>query len=119
MFVNLTPHAIKIHGGPDVVTLAASGRSLRVAQEWERQPVVPSHDGVPLYRPLFGDVELVDNATKEVVGGLPPVIDGTLYIVSGQTLDAVKAAGRYDFAAPGELIRDGNGQPIGCNGLRV
>ena len=76
-------------------------------------------DGVNLYRAVYGNIETIDNATKAVVGGLPPVVEGTTYVVSGQALEAVKASGRSDFAAPGELVRDANGQPVGCNGLKV
>jgi len=94
----------------------AGGCSLRVAQTFEPVGVL---DGVALYQARYGAVETVDNATKAVLGGLPPVVEGTTYVVSGQALEAVKGMGRSDFAAPGELVRNDAGQPVGCKGLKV
>lgn len=120
-FVNMTPHVLNVFPGNadrpnDVLTLPPSGRSVRVAQSFEP---VGTFDDVNLFRAVYGNVETVDNATKAVVGGLPPAVEGTVYVVSGQALEAVKATGRLDFAAPGELVRDDKGQPVGCNGLKV
>ena len=122
-FVNMTPHALNVcrftgnGDNPDeTLTLTPSGQSLRVAQSFEPVGVL---DGVTLYRARYGSVETVDNATKAVIGGLPPVVEGTTYVVSGQSLEAVKGLGRSDFAAPGELVRNDAGQPVGCNGLKV
>ena len=115
-FVNMTPHSLTVLNGGEVLTLAPSGQSVRVGSSFEPVGVL---DGVNLFRAVYGNVETVDNATKAVVGGLPPVVEGTVYVVSGQALEAVKASGRSDFAAPGELVRDEKGQPVGCNGLKV
>jgi hypothetical protein len=115
-FVNMTPHVLNVLTGGLVQVLTTSGQSVRVAQSFEP---VGTMDGVSLYRAVYGNIETIDNATKAVVGGLPPVVEGTTYVVSGQALEAVKASGRSDFAAPGELVRDANGQPVGCNGLKV
>jgi len=120
-FVNMTPHVLNVFTGngdnPDeVLNLLPSGRSLRVAQTFEPAGVL---NGVTLYVAVYGAVEAVDNATKAVVGGLPPVVEGTTYVVSGQTLEALRASSRVDFAAPGELVRNEAGQPVGCNGLKV
>lgn len=113
-FVNLTPHAINIMGDISV-TVGPSGQSLRIATSMEP---VGNHDGVTLYRAKYGAVELVDNDTKAVdPNGLPAVQDGVMYIVSGLVLDALKD--RPDVAAPGELVRDDKGQPVGCKGLKV
>lgn len=125
MLVNLTPHVLNIFTGtgdhPGVMlTLSPCGQSVRVAQT-----LIPvgSFDEITLYSATYGALEVVDNATKAVVGGLPQEVEGTVYVVSGQALEAIKALGkpwsRADFAAPGELVRDSNGQPVGCNGLKV
>ena len=87
-YVNLTPHTINVVGRVSL-TIPPSGNSLRVAQEMI--PVHPSEvggdQGIDFYRAKYGEVELINNATKDVVpGGLPPVVDDTLYIVSGQCL---------------------------------
>lgn len=130
MLVNMTPHALNILPGNadrpnDVLTLPPSGRSVRVASAFEP---VGTFDDVNLFRAVYGAVETIDNATKSVVrdgmdcdlgGSLPPVVEGTVYVVSGQALEALKASGRSDFAAPGELVRDADGKPVGCNGLKV
>ena len=129
-FVNMTPHVLNVFTGngdnPDeVLNLLPSGRSVRVAQTSEAMGVL---DGVSLYRTAYGELQTVDNATKAVVGGLPPFVKGTTYVVSGLVLEALgwltaangdAASGRSDFVAPGELVRNEAGQPVGCNGLRV
>jgi hypothetical protein len=118
-FVNMTPHALNVFNSDnpgEVLSLPPSGQSVRVAQTFQQ---VGMMDNVNVYRAVYGAVETIDNATKAVVGGLPEPVEGTTYIVSGQALEAVKASGRSDFAAPGELVRDDKGQPVGCNGLKI
>lgn len=120
VFINLTPHTINIVG-KSATTVAPSGQSLRVSQE-----MIPVHlanvgggEGVDFYRAKYGPLEMIDNTTKQVVSTeLPPLVDDNVYIVSGQCLDALKGV-RADFAAPGELVRDDKGQPIGCKGLKI
>lgn len=117
-FVNLTPHTINVVG-KNATTVAPSGQSLRVSQE-----MIPADVGggdvVEFYRAKYGPLEMIDNTTKQVVSTeLPPLVDDNVYIVSGQCLDALKGVLRADFAAPGELVRDDNGKPIGCKGLKI
>lgn len=128
MFINLTPHKINIHGTNGTLAVEPSGKSLRVSSESKLVRVdhlspqffSPTNIGVEFYSVDYGAVEMIDNATKGVVGSLPENQDGVVYIVSGQCLEAVKQmTSRNDFAAPGELVRDANGQPVGCKGLRV
>lgn len=119
-FVNLTEHTINVVG-KNATAVEPSGKSLRVSQEMT--PVHPAEvggdDTVEFYRAKYGPLEMIDNATKQVVSKeLPPATDDTVYIVSGQCLDALKGV-RADFAAPGQLIRDENGQPVGCKGLKI
>ena len=122
-FVNMTPHQLNVcrftgngDNPAETLTLTPSGQSLRVAQTFEP---VGFLSGVTLVQARYGALETIDNATKAVIGGLPPVVEGTTYVVSGQALEAVKGLGRSDFAAPGELVRNDAGQPVGCNGLKV
>jgi len=100
-FVNLTPHAIneKISGQ----TFAPSGSVARVATGKEYRG---DFEGIPTYRTTYGKVV-----------GLPQPQDGVVYIVSGMVLAAI--SGRNDVFAPGELVRDENGNPIGCEGFKV
>jgi hypothetical protein len=119
-FVNLTPHAINICNkkSQQSITVDPSGQSLRVSSK----PVyVGEKHGVDLFSVDYGDLEIIDNASKSPIGGLPNENDGVTYIVSGQCLDAIKKKHpeRKDFVAPGDLLRDEKGQPIGCMGLRV
>lgn len=117
MFINLTPHKINIHGTNGTLAVEPSGKSLRVSSE---SKLVRVDQGIEFYSVDYGAVEMIDNDTKGVVGSLPDNQDGVVYIVSGQCLEAVKQmTSRNDFAAPGELVRDDKGQPVGCKGLRV
>jgi len=101
--INLTPHTINIHGasgGP--ITIAASGNVARVATT---STPVAAIDGIPVVVTSAGNVT-----------GIPAPVTGTWFLVSGMVLEA---SGRADLCAPGSLVRNDVGQPIGCNGLRV
>ncbi len=63
-------------------------------------------DGVGLYRTEYGEVT-----------GLPDPQEGVLYIVPAMVRNALPE--RTDLASPGALIRNEQGQPIGCDGLDV
>lgn len=118
MFVNLTPHRINIHGKDGTITtVEPSGQTMRVASvsRLDRE-----QDGIEFYSVDYGQIELIDNASKSVVGSFPDKQPGVIYIVSGMVLDALAQLTHFfEYAAPGELVRDANGQPIGCKGLRV
>jgi hypothetical protein len=111
--VNLTPHTLNIHAQgineiePCVINLAPSGTVARVSvmREWA-PPIL-----------LAGDMEVPVSTTRmgEVVD-LPAPRRGVALIVSGMVLDSL--VGRPDVYAPGELVRDTSGRPIGCKGLR-
>lgn len=110
--INLTPHALNIHNGDSVLTLPPSGEVARVASESTLvDSFVTIENGkavtVNVYDTTYGDVS-----------GLPPYrpSDMVMYVVSGMVNNAVP--NRHDVCSPGELIRDENGRPIGCRGLR-
>jgi len=99
--VNLTPHELNIHdadGG--VITVTPSGTVARVSTT-----TVPAGDveGIPTYSVEYGEVK-----------GLPEPGDDTL-VVSGLV---AAACPRDDVFSPGELIRDEQGRPVGCQGLK-
>ena len=103
-FINLTPHDITVFladrpGGS--TTFAKSGTVARVSQVTEVVQVV---DGINISTARFGPVV-----------GLPDRADDTLYIVSALVKTA--SAGRSDLVSPGELVRDANGNVIGCKGF--
>ena len=99
-FINLTPHNIcEVTTG---LSLPPSGVVARVAVS---NTVVDVINGVEIYATTYGDV--VD---------LPEPQLGVYYIVSGMVLAA--RPDRKDLLAPGELVRNDQGQPIGCRGFR-
>ena len=77
-FVNCTPHEVVLNDG---TTFAPSGVCPRISSGYTE----PDANGVAT--PTFGEVE-----------GLPEPQEGTLYIVSGMVLSAVKD--RDDLVAP-------------------
>ena len=97
--INLTPHAIT-----DCVTNTTFPPSGIVARVSSTSNLVGDVNGIPIHTTTFGDV--ID---------LPAANTDTLYLVSGMVLDACK---RHDLLAPGVLVRDAHGNPIGCNGFR-
>jgi hypothetical protein len=102
-FVNLTPHTInEVNTG---LAIGPSGTVARVNSTTERTG--EEVNNVPFYRVSFGEVE-----------GLPEPKEDTFFIVSGMVLDSLKGS-RMDVVAPGMLIRDEEGKPIGCDGFRV
>lgn len=100
VIINLTPH---------VVTEVTTGESIPpsggIARVKSSSELISSIDGIPVYRTVFGEVE-----------GLPQPKKDTWYIVSGMVLGLT---GREDLLAPGELVRNQEGQPIGCRGFRT
>lgn len=102
--LNMTPHALNVVcENNTITTIEPSGTVVRVSQNME---LVTDINGIPVYRSQYGELE-----------GLPEPQAHTRYILSAMAAAAAKAAGRDDILSPGELIRDENGQPIGCRGL--
>lgn len=101
-FVNLTPHTINIHSNGNVKNVAPSGNIARVSTNYQHYNTV---GGINIYKCVYGDVD-----------GLPDPEENKIFVVSGVVKSAVP--NRMDVMSPGELIRDDNGKPIGCNGLR-
>lgn len=61
-------------------------------------------DGIPVVRTQFG-----------AVSGLPDSSPDVVFVVSLLVLNA--ATDRDDLVAPGALVRDDAGRPIGCRGF--
>ena len=104
MFVNMTPHTINVfdRNGDHVVDIPVSGKVARCSQS-ERH--VTEIDGVEITRQFFGEVE-----------GLPEPKEGTWFVVSRMVAEAAGLS-RADLLVPGPLVRNKDGQPIGCRGL--
>ncbi len=102
MIINLTPHVLNIIiAEGEVRNVDPSGEIARVATSKVDCDAV---DGIPVVKTGFGAVE-----------GLPPQQSGVWLVVSRLVLSA--ATERTDLLAPGELVRDTAGKPIGCKGL--
>jgi hypothetical protein len=99
-FVNLTPH--EICEATTGMKVPPSGDVARVSSS---QVQITEINGIPFYKTEFGKIE-----------GLPDPAPDTIYIVSGLVFDR---SDRTDIIAPGNLVRNEKGQPIGCQGFRV
>lgn len=100
--INLTPHALNIHAGGKVVTLPPSGEIARVSVEYVETGTVA---GIPVFSAKYGEVI-----------GLPLPREGFAFVTSGMVQSVVP--NRRDVFSPGELVRNEEGQPIGCKGLK-
>ena len=114
LLVNLTPHAVLYDGGcvdgdgrrDQEALLPPDGRVARVGIESRQEkPLQYGAIGIPIRSTVPGKVE-----------GLPPPANGTIYVVSGMVLAAIPDD-RRDVVAPGELVRDDQGRPVGCLGF--
>lgn len=101
--VNLTPHPINVITDAGVHTFSPSGTVARCSSQSVQ---VGNLNGIPLFSTSFGGVQ-----------DLPVPQDGVMFIVSALVRQAVP--NRKDLASPGDLVRDDNGNPVGCRGLNV
>nr|DAM67600.1 MAG TPA: hypothetical protein [Caudoviricetes sp.] len=107
MLKNLTPHEVKIYklNGTTCdldVVIEASESVARVACEYIK--VDKKVDGIDLYCPVFSEVT-----------GLFDYEEGTYLLVSAMVREALPL--RNDLVSPGQLLRNDEGQVIGCLGL--
>lgn len=115
MLVNLTPHPVTIYdGGGDqvITTIPPDGHSLRLEE------VVTPGRGDLLEDDVPGGIPVVHVALGGV-DQMPPVVEGTTYIVSMPLLMGLAALGidRPDMVYPYGQVRDGQGRIIGCRSL--
>lgn len=105
--INLTPHAVNIAtSGGEVVTIQPSGKVARVATQRRHVSSVEFNGKtIPLFSTVYGEVE-----------GLPKPETDTVYIVSAMVKERAQ---RLDVLSPGNLMRDTNGNVVGCEGLDV
>lgn len=99
--VNLTPH--EICEATTGKKFPASGMVARVSAQYSPAGEL---DDIPLFSARFGEVE-----------GLPEPQEGVVFIVSSMVLETMRER-RGDIVAPGDLVRDQNGNPIGCRGFK-
>jgi hypothetical protein hcinC1_00210 len=104
--LNRTEHSVKIFNTigietPDMVLEQYHGEPIRVSCESRKVDVV---EGIDIYENIYGEVT-----------GLPEFKEGVYYVVSAMVRQALPH--RRDLLSPGQLIRNEQGQPIGCLGL--
>lgn len=105
--VNLTPHDITVISQGKSIVFPKFPVSARVSSKTEILTHFDTSEmRVPLTQVVFGELE-----------GLPEPIEGIFFIVSRIVREAAKD--RTDLLVPQGLIRDENGQPIGCESLSV
>jgi hypothetical protein len=103
--LNLTPHTITIVLSNDrTLCVEPSGIVARVAESYSQGKDIEVDIGsISVSYPRYG--KILD---------LPEPQPDTIYIVSALVLQRTD---RTDVYAPGKLVRDERGQPIGCVGL--
>lgn len=100
--INLTPHTINIlKEDKSVLEVQSSG----LARVHTKTEILPSIDGIAITAEARGGI----------VTGLPDPTPDTIFVVSRPVAAAVPE--REDVFVPGNLIRNDQGQPIGCQGL--
>lgn len=107
MLKNLTPHEVKIFKlvgtVPDLdLVIEEEEEVARVNCEYVK--VDKKVEGVDMYRTVFGEVT-----------GLPAYEEGVYLLVSAMVREALPL--RSDLVSPGQLLRDDDGNVIGCLGL--
>ena len=101
---NCTPHILNIIGTDGIeIVLPPSGLVPRLSVDRVHSG---EFAGVTLWRP-----------TLSVTTALPEPVEGTIFVVSAIVAEANPS--RKDLASPGEVIRNEQGQPIGCRGLSI
>lgn len=100
-FVNLTPHAVNIVNGP---SFPPSGQVARCSMITHHRGEI---GGIPVAQRQMGPVE-----------GLPDPEEGVFYIVSAMVREAAEDDGRRDCLSPGVLLRDDDGNIVGCHDLQ-
>ena len=114
---NFTPHNVVIINESTKIVIPSDG----IARVTETKTVAPSIDvvgnNVFLFNipPIPVVIKTFTSAFGEVEN-LPPQEDGVMVIVSAMVASAAKD--RNDLLVPGELVRDNDGNIIGCKSLR-
>lgn len=104
--VNLTPHALNFIGADDetVLTVPSSGVARAKQFRFDVGNVEAGGAVLPVMHTTYGEVE-----------GLPEPEEGTIYVVSALTAQAMPE--RADVYITDNPVRDEAGRIIGCRGL--
>ena len=119
--VNLMPHAFTLLSPVGVerkgATLTAATPT--VIRTIPSSGVARVTQGYPVPAPMIEDVPTTEPVRYGAVDGLPNFDGVHTYIVSLVTVQAAREAGRSveDLLTPGDLVRNEEGQPVGCLNL--
>ena len=104
--INMTPHSVTILDGNGnlIQTIPASGGQIRL--KTSTVPTGIEVQGIPVTKTVFGEPE-----------GLPEKVEGTYIIVSQLVKNALPQ--REDLLVPAEVVRDANGNILGCKSLGI
>lgn len=108
-YINLTPHALYVK--------ALDGEYITILPDAEG-PARVIYDHLPPEQVTIGGSEVavaVAGPVREIVG-LPEPEEDVILIVAKAVSDAAPA-GRGDLMSPGRLLRDEDGNVVGCDGL--
>ncbi len=116
--INLTPHDITIlNEDKEVVKIIPkSGKIARLDSNKERVNIFEMGKvlSIPFFVTQYGIPILLSLTDEKYQAQLPKMREDIIYIVSGLFRASYD---RDDLWQPGELVRNENGQPIGCIGL--
>ena len=117
MIINGCPHDINVvlQDG-SVKTIYKTELLVRVST---KSCLLSVEEGIGYYGVEYGPVEIFLN--EEKINRLPIELMGKKVVVSGVALEALKREGNKDcrWLAPGELVRNEAGQPVGCRGFKT
>ncbi len=111
--INYTPHALNIQAEDGSFYNLPKGDFIIRVATGEKQ-IIGNINGINIY-----SSPVVSKINREDLPGMEDW-DDTFGVVSMVALEAIKrdhAGISYRFLSPGELIRNAEGQPIGCKGL--
>ena len=110
-FINATPHALNvIREDGSVLTLPPSGSVVRVGTD---RVLKGTRSGVEFFEVAYGIVEYDGLNVVDIID------NGDIVVVSALALAALPLSFASNFVSPGELVRNDEGQPIGCKGLTI
>lgn len=103
--INMTPHPVNIvdEDGNVVETFSKSDQMIRLSQQIQSAGMV---SGIPLTKTVFGEAE-----------NLPALKKGRFFIVSQLVKSALPD--RPDLLVPAEVVRDDDGNIVGCRSLGI
>jgi hypothetical protein len=98
--INKTPHPINVITDKGTITFQKSDDPIRLSSDAKQ---VGTINGIPVVSVTYGS------------GNMPEMADGVIYIVSA----LVRAAypNRPDLVVPHDVVRDHEGNIIGCRGF--